>query len=96
MPTPIVKTRQPTTERRGGGHRVATIWTLKKPPRHAPIMQPIQDKSGSGVLSLPKDEQERDGFLDDGDIPDDQNILVERSAKAPSSFGCATVASFSS
>lgn len=41
-------------------------------------MQTVQDKSGSGVVTLPKEDLEGDGYLDEGDIPEDQNVLVER------------------
>lgn len=45
-------------------------------------MQTLQNKSGSGVVTLPKDALERDGFLtDDGEIPGNQNLLVERIGK---------------
>ncbi|MFB6235485.1 MAG: hypothetical protein ABEH81_14035 [Halopenitus sp.] len=42
-------------------------------------MQKLQDKSGSGVVTLPKDDLDRDDVLtDDGEIPESQSVFVER------------------
>lgn len=42
-------------------------------------MQSLQDKSGSGVVTIPKDYLERDDVLKPtGELPDEQNLSVER------------------
>ncbi|SHG77957.1 hypothetical protein [Halobaculum gomorrense] len=41
-------------------------------------MQTLQRRSGSGLVTLPKDGLERDGVLDDGEIPEQQNLVVDR------------------
>lgn len=41
-------------------------------------MNKLQDHGGSGVVTLPRDELEKDGVLDDGEIPDDQHLDVDR------------------
>ncbi|WP_435147638.1 hypothetical protein [Halobaculum sp. P14] len=41
-------------------------------------MQTLQNKSGSGVVTLPKSFLQRDDVLDDGEIPNEQNLLVDR------------------
>ncbi len=41
-------------------------------------MQKLQNHGGSGVVTLPRDELEKDDVLDDGEIPDEQHLDVER------------------
>ena len=42
-------------------------------------MQALQNKSGSGVVTIPKTDLERDGLLDeDGQPSKDQMVMVER------------------
>jgi len=42
-------------------------------------MQALQNKSGSGVVTIPKADLERDGLLDeDGQPAEDQMMMVER------------------
>ena len=41
-------------------------------------MQKLQDHGGSGVVTLPRDELQKDAVLDDGEIPDEQHLDVER------------------
>ena len=42
-------------------------------------MQTLQRRSGSGLVTLPKKGLERDGVLnDDGGIPDQQSLVVDR------------------
>ncbi|WP_435143745.1 hypothetical protein [Halobaculum sp. P14] len=41
-------------------------------------MQTLQKKSGSGVVTIPKDDLERDEILEDGALPAEQNVVVDR------------------
>ncbi|MFC7070567.1 hypothetical protein ACFQL9_13015 [Halobaculum lipolyticum] len=41
-------------------------------------MQTLQNKSGSGIVTLPKADLDRDEVLDDGEIPAEQNLVVDR------------------
>jgi len=41
-------------------------------------MQKLQDHGGSGVVTLPRDDLEKDDVLNDGEIPDGQHLDVER------------------
>lgn len=41
-------------------------------------MQTLQDKSGSGVVTIPRGDLDRDDILVDGDVPDEQCVDVER------------------
>jgi hypothetical protein len=41
-------------------------------------MQQLQAKSGSGVVTIPKAKLRQDDLLDDGDIPDQQSVAVDR------------------
>jgi len=38
----------------------------------------INRKQGSGTIALPKDDLRRDGLLDDGKIPSDQLVHIDR------------------
>jgi len=40
-------------------------------------MQKLVQKSGSGVVTMPKDKLEDDGVLEDGEIPEDQCVSVD-------------------
>lgn len=40
-------------------------------------MQKLVPKSGSGVVTMPKDKLRDDGVLEDGEIPDDQCVSVD-------------------
>jgi hypothetical protein len=41
-------------------------------------MQVLQQKNLSGVVTIPKEHLERDGVLEDGEFPDEQNLVVDR------------------
>lgn len=41
-------------------------------------MQQLQAKSGSGVVTIPKAKLRQDDILDDGEIPDEQSVAVNR------------------
>ena len=41
-------------------------------------MQQLQAKSGSGVVTIPKAKLRQDDILDDGQIPDEQSVAVDR------------------
>jgi len=41
-------------------------------------MQKLQDHGGSGLVTIPKGLLEIDGVLEDGDIPDEQCVDVDR------------------
>ena len=41
-------------------------------------MQKLQNHGGSGVVTIPRDDLEKDGVLEGGDIPDGQHLDVER------------------
>jgi len=41
-------------------------------------MQVLQQKNLSGVVTIPKEHLERDGVLQDGEFPDEQNLVVDR------------------
>ena len=41
-------------------------------------MQVLQDNSGSAAVTLPKQDLQRDGVITDGDIPGNQNVVVDR------------------
>lgn len=40
-------------------------------------MQKLQNRDGSGVVTIPKDDLERDGLLD-GDEPSEHHLTVDR------------------
>ncbi|QCC47528.1 hypothetical protein [Halobellus limi] len=42
-------------------------------------MQKLRDDNGSGLVTIPKNFLERDDvFDDDGEVPDEQNLTVDR------------------
>jgi hypothetical protein len=41
-------------------------------------MQKLQNHGGSGVVTIPRDDLEKDGVLEDGDLPEEQHLDVER------------------
>lgn len=41
-------------------------------------MQKLQNRSGSGLVTLPKDFLERDGLLDSDGEPDEAHLTVDR------------------
>lgn len=41
-------------------------------------MQKLQNHGGSGVVTIPRDDLEKDDVLDGGAIPDGQHLDVER------------------
>jgi hypothetical protein len=41
-------------------------------------MPTVQDRGGSGSVTIPKRLLRKDGVLEDGEIPDDQEAVVER------------------
>ncbi|WP_424001182.1 hypothetical protein ACOZ4I_15680 [Haloarcula salina] len=41
-------------------------------------MQKLQNRSGSGLVTLPKDFLERDGLIDDGGEPSEAHLTVDR------------------
>jgi hypothetical protein len=41
-------------------------------------MQKLQNRSGSGLVTLPKDFLERDGLIDEAGEPDDAHLTVDR------------------
>ena len=41
-------------------------------------MQVLQQKNLSGVVTIPKEHLERDEVLEDGEFPDEQNLVVDR------------------
>jgi len=40
--------------------------------------QTLQERSGSGLATIPHDFLERDDVIDDGEFPDEQNLVVDR------------------
>jgi hypothetical protein len=41
-------------------------------------MQKLRDDNGSGLVTIPKDFLERDDVFDDGEVPEQQNLTVDR------------------
>jgi len=41
-------------------------------------MQTLTRKGSSGIVTLPKDYLLRDDVLEDGDVPEEQNLVVDR------------------
>jgi len=41
-------------------------------------MPTLQDHGGSGVVTVRKDWLDKDGILEDGEIPDEQHVDVDR------------------
>lgn len=41
-------------------------------------MQKLQNHGGSGVVTIPRAFLERDSVLEDGEIPDDQQVAVDQ------------------
>jgi hypothetical protein len=41
-------------------------------------LQQLQEKTGSAVVTIPKGELRADGVLEDGEIPDEQTVNVEK------------------
>jgi hypothetical protein len=41
-------------------------------------LQKLQERSGSGVVTIPKEELRADGVLDDGEIPEGQTVDLEK------------------
>ncbi|MFC6757892.1 MULTISPECIES: hypothetical protein [Haloarcula] len=41
-------------------------------------MQKLQNRDGSGVVTIPKDDLERDGLLDDDGEPSEHHLTVDR------------------
>jgi hypothetical protein len=41
-------------------------------------LQQLREKTGSAVVTIPKDELRADGVLEDGEIPDQQTVDVEK------------------
>lgn len=41
-------------------------------------VQTLQERSGSGLATIPHDFLERDDVIDDGEFPDEQNLVVDR------------------
>lgn len=41
-------------------------------------MQKLQNHGGSGVVTIPRDDLEKDGVLENDDLPDEQHLDVER------------------
>lgn len=42
-------------------------------------MQKLRNMDGTGSVTIPKDDLDRDGFVDDdGELPDDQHVVVDR------------------
>ncbi|SFR31174.1 hypothetical protein [Halorubrum sodomense] len=41
-------------------------------------MQKLQNHGGSGVVTIPRDDLEKDDLLDEGELPDEQHLDVDR------------------
>ena len=42
-------------------------------------MQKLRNMDGTGSVTIPKDDLDRDGLVDDdGELPDDQHVVVDR------------------
>ena len=41
-------------------------------------MQKLQNHGGSGVVTIPRDDLEKDGLLEEGELPDEQHLDVNR------------------
>ncbi|OYR80411.1 hypothetical protein DJ84_15655 [Halorubrum ezzemoulense] len=41
-------------------------------------MQKLQNHGGSGVVTLPRDDLEKDDLLEEGELPDEQHLDVDR------------------
>jgi len=41
-------------------------------------VQVVQQKNRSGLVTVPKEHLERDGVLEGGEFPDEQNLVVAR------------------